>query len=171
VAPGSVTLTAIPGESAVQIDTSRFEFDDPFLVPRLNGYELRTHAGGDIEIDIPVVLTGDVEGMLLDGPGRPARGIELLLLDADGKERGATRSEFDGYYSFTGIPGGSYRIAHRSEDGALRILQTVMLDAEQGFVSAPDIDLAAVLAAASAMDATIEMAAEAPAGVATETSR
>lgn len=140
-APGAMTLTELPGETEIQIDTSRFEFDDPFLIPRLNGYEVRTHAGSDIEIDVAVVMTGDIEGTLLESENRPARGIPLTLLDAEGEEVAVARTEFDGYYSFTEIPGGEYRIAREDADGGFEILQRVTLDAERGFVTADDIYL------------------------------
>jgi hypothetical protein len=141
-----VTLTALPGETAIQIDTSRLEFDDPFLAPRTTAYEVRTHAGSDIEVDIAVVMTGDIEGTLLESDGRPARGVELTLLDSQDDEVAVARAEFDGYYSFTGIPGGDYRIARSEKDGKLVVLQSVTLDAERGFATVKDIVLTESLA-------------------------
>ena len=139
--PGSMTLTALPSEALIQIDTARFEFDDPFLMPRRAGYEVRTHAGSDIELDIPVVVTGDVEGTVYTSDGAPARGVVLSLLDGDGREIAATRSQFDGYYAFTSVPGGDYSIALASDDGAMTELQAVTLDADRGYVVADDIRL------------------------------
>jgi len=139
--PGAVTLTALPGEMAIQIDTSRFKFDDPFLVPRLKAYELQTHAGSDVELDIAVVMTGDVEGTVLGADGRPARGIELRLLDPDLEMVGEARTEFDGYYSFSGVPGGAYVIARIDETGRVIPLQSAALDAERGYVTVDDIVL------------------------------
>lgn len=141
-APGAVTLMALPSETVMQIDTSRLKFTDPFLVPRLRNYAVQTHAGSDIEIDIAVVMTGDIEGTVLGTDGAPTRGIELTLLDAAGHEIASARSEFDGYYSFTGVPGGAYGIARRGDAGDPEVLESVTLDAERGFVTANDIVLA-----------------------------
>ena len=116
---GAVTLTALPAETAIHIDTKQFRFSDPFLAPRRTAYEVQTHAGSDIEIDIAVVMTGDIEGTVLGSDGAPRRGVELTLLDANGVEIADARSEFDGYYSFAGIPGGTYRIARPDSSGEL----------------------------------------------------
>jgi hypothetical protein len=41
--PDAMTLTALRSETAVQIETHHFKFDDPFFAPCSDGYELRTH--------------------------------------------------------------------------------------------------------------------------------
>ena len=137
MSPGALPLTALPGSSPVQIETRHFKFDDPFLVPRAQVYELRTHAGSNISVDVAVVMTGDVEGHVLAGPvddAVAARGIVVSLHDAEGHEIARTRSEFDGYYSFTGVPGGDYEVRISSNAGRSELVQAFSLDAQDGFV-------------------------------------
>lgn len=112
-APGVLSLKGIPGETPVSLQSRDLLFDDPFLSAADEAYELYTHAGSDIGVYIPVVVTGDVEGYLYPGSGidpGDVRGVAIALHDPDGREIATTRSEFDGYYSFTGIPAGDYYV-------------------------------------------------------------
>ena len=112
--PGVLPLTGVPGNTPVLIRGRDLLFDDPFLSVAADAYELYTHAGSDINVHIPVLVTGDVEGYLYPGSGMDrtdVRGIVVTLYDADGREVARTVSEFDGYYAFSGIPVGEYEIA------------------------------------------------------------
>jgi hypothetical protein len=135
--PGMLPLMALPGSSPVLIETRHFKFDDPFLVPRVQVYELRTHAGSNISVDVAVVMTGDIEGYVVAALGDDAvavRGIVVMLYDANGQEIGRTRSEFDGYYSFTTVPGGDYEVRISATGDGSELVQAFVLDAEDGFV-------------------------------------
>jgi hypothetical protein len=137
MSPGVLSLTALPSSSPVQIETRHFKFDDPFLVPRAQAYELRTHAGSDISVDVAVLMTGDIEGQVFVGSAddaAAARGIIVSLHDVQGREIARTRSEFDGYYSFTGIPGGDYSVRIDAKGGRTKIVQRFSLDAQDGYV-------------------------------------
>jgi hypothetical protein len=142
--PGTVTLKALPRYRPVKIETRHFKFDDPFLVPRSEIYELYTHAGSDVSVDIAVVMTGDIEGYLYRGSpddAKPAKGIVVTLYDAVGREISAARSEFDGFYSFNGIPAGKYevRIRPKAEEG--QFAQPFTLDGQEGYVALDKIYL------------------------------
>ncbi len=142
--PGTVSLNALPRYRPVKIDTSRFKFDDPFLVPRSQLYELYTHAGSDISVDIAVVMTGDIEGYLYYGSGEdtvPAKGVVVTLYDAKGREISAARSEFDGFYSFIAIPAGDYEVRVTPKAGENLAAQFFSLDGEEGFVVLDEIYL------------------------------
>ncbi len=136
--PGALPLPALPDSRSVLIETRHFKFDDPFLVPRAEAYELRTHAGSDISVDVAVVMTGDSEGYVYVGSAADAavvRGVIVSLHDAQGREIARTRSEFDGFYNFIGVPGGDYevRVAASGERG--EIVQPFSLDAQVGYVT------------------------------------
>ena len=135
--PGTVSLNALPRYRPVQIETRNFEFDDPFLVPRSQVYELYTHVGSDISVDVAVVLTGDVEGHVLAGSGDDAasvKGVTVVLYSSDGQEIAITRSEFDGFYSFTTIPAGDYEIRVAGPAGRSEFVQQFSLDPQEGYV-------------------------------------
>jgi hypothetical protein len=113
VSPGTLPLTALPNFRPVQFETRHLKFDDPFLVPRAQAYELRTHAGSHVSLDVAVLLTGDIEGYVFVGAADDAvaaRGVIVSLRDTRGYEIARARSEFDGYYSFNSVPGGYYEV-------------------------------------------------------------
>jgi hypothetical protein len=142
--PGTVSLSALPRYQPVTIETRHFKFDDPFLVPRSEIYELYTHAGSDVSVDIAVVMTGDIEGYLYHGQAEdaaPAKGVVVTLYDSDGREISATRSEFDGFYSFTAIPAGEYEVRVQPKAGDELHAQPFTLDGQEGFVALEKIYL------------------------------
>ncbi len=135
--PGVLPLTALPSSRAVQFDMQHLKVDDPFLMPRAQMYELHTHAGSDVSFDVALVMTGDIEGVVVagaTGAGQAARGVTVTLHDAEGREVARTRSEFDGFYSFTGVPSGDYEVRVWANDGRTQLKQTISLDPEDGFV-------------------------------------
>lgn len=134
--PGTLPLTALPTERPVLFDMQNLTLDDPFLSPRARAYELTTHAGSDVSIDVAVVMTGDIEGHVVadESGSRGARGIVVVLYDKDGREVARTRSEFDGYYSFTGVPTGDYEVRVYADGGRKELVQPLTLSPKDGYV-------------------------------------
>lgn len=131
--PGVLPLSALPASRPVIFDMQQMELDDPFLMPRAKAYELRTHAGSDVQIDVAVVLTGDIEGHVLAGKTTGARGVIVTLHDLQGREVARTRSEFDGYYSFNSVPGGNYEV-RITIPGQGQMVRPIYLDPQDGYV-------------------------------------
>jgi hypothetical protein len=140
---GALSLNGLPRYQPVRIDTSKIKFDDPFLVPRAPAYEVYTHAGGDVSVDIPVVMTGDIEGYVYsDASKAPLRGATVRLVDSQGREVAAGRSEFDGYYGFIGIPSGDYQVrVSMGGPKAEERVEYVTLDGRVGFLVLDEIYL------------------------------
>ncbi|MCH8070524.1 MAG: carboxypeptidase regulatory-like domain-containing protein, partial [Proteobacteria bacterium] len=136
MSPGVLPLTALPSARPVLFDMRFMTLDDPFLVPRAKAYELRTHAGSDVSIDVAVIMTGDIEGHIMAGSadGRAVRGIIVSLHDSEGREVARTRSEFDGFYSFTGVAGGDYEVRVTTNGGQSELVQPFSLDPQDGYI-------------------------------------
>jgi len=134
--PGVLPLTAVPSARPVLFDMQHLKLDDPFLLPRARVYELSTHAGSDVSIDVAVVMTGDIEGHIFAGSvdDRPVRGVTVSLHDAEGREVARTRSEFDGFYSFPGVAGGDYEVRVSANGGQSELVQPLSLDPQDGYV-------------------------------------
>jgi hypothetical protein len=135
--PGVLPLTALPSARPVLFDMQHMTLDDPFLVPRAKAYELRTHAGSDVSIDVAVVMTGDIEGHVVAGSADDsfgARGVIVTLHDAEGREVARTRSEFDGFYSFIGVAGGDYEVRVLVNGGQSELVRPLSLDPQDGYV-------------------------------------
>ncbi len=140
--PGALPLRALPSFRPVQIETRHFKFDDPFLVPRAQAYELRTHAGSDVSLDVAVLMTGDIEGRIFVGSADhavAARGVVVSLRDERGYVIAKARSEFDGYYSFNSVPGGYYEVRVYANEGRKEFVQPVTLDTRDGYVVVDEI--------------------------------
>ena len=137
VAPGSLSLTAVPPGRSFHFDAEKLKFDDPFLVPRDEIYEIYTHVGSDIVVDIALVMTGDIEGYVYLAPATDrlgVRGARVSLHDAEGEEVAVTRTEFDGYYSFNRVRCGEYEIRMTPPFGAEGgYSQRFELDSEEGY--------------------------------------
>ena len=135
-APGVLPLTALPSARPVQFDMQYLRLDDPFLLPRVQVYELQTHAGSDVSIDVAVVMTGDIEGHIFAGSAndKAVRGVIVSLHDAEGREVARTRSEFDGFYSFISVPGGTYEVRVSVNGGQNEIVQPLSLDPQDGYI-------------------------------------
>jgi hypothetical protein len=132
--PGVLPLAALPVASPVRFDMQRLQLEDPFLLPRARSYELTTHAGSDVSIDVAVVMTGDIEGVVLSGETSGARGVIVTLYDAAGREVARTRSEFDGFYSFNNVPGGDYEVRVATPGAQDVLVQPLTLDPQDGYV-------------------------------------
>ena len=135
--PGVLPLMALPSARPVLFDMQHLTLDDPFLVPRAKAYELRTHAGSDVSIEVAVVMTGDIEGHVLAGSAgdeRAVRGVIVTLHDAEGREVARTRSEFDGFYNFTSVPSGDYEVRVSVNGGQNELVQSLTLDPQDGYV-------------------------------------
>ena len=143
--PGVLQLTSIPADTPLRLRSGDLRFEDPFLFAADDSYELYTHPGSDIDVDIPVLIGGDVEGYLYPGSGMDdtdLRGVAVLLYDANDDEVAVTLSEFDGYYTFSGIPIGDYKVVVMPDaDKPDYYLQRFSLDAEDNYVMLDAIHL------------------------------
>ena len=80
-----------------------------------------------------VVMTGDIEGHVFAGSAA-ARGVIVSLHDARGREIARTRSEFDGFYNFIGVPGGDYEVRVSTKSGQTELVQPLSLDPQDGYI-------------------------------------
>ena len=121
------------------------------------GYAVVGHAGGQVEIDFPIRLAGEIDGTAYlerDGERRPRRNLKLELLDAQDVVAQTLRSSFDGYFLFEGVLPGRYRIRVASSAIQDPGIQAAEIDLEVpaygGAVSGLELILRATGEAASA---------------------
>lgn len=107
---GLVRMAGLRTHSPVAIGVDTSGLNDPTLVARTALRVVTPRPGVAAEIEIGLVGSGEVEGMLLDGSGNPLEGVELLLVAEDGQVAGRTRSEFDGYFLVEQLAYGDYRL-------------------------------------------------------------
>lgn len=104
----------------IGIDTS--SLSDPYVQPRGPGVVVTPRPGVPVEVEIALVSAGEVEGLLVRSGGGGLEGVDLELVDVEGRVVRTVRTDFDGFFLFEGVPYGEYsvRVAQLSAQ-ALRI--------------------------------------------------
>ncbi|GAB5487573.1 MAG: hypothetical protein Pars2KO_11430 [Parasphingorhabdus sp.] len=83
---------------------------DPYVQPSLPGVVITPRPGIAMTVELPLVSAGEVEGSLVKPGGGSLPGVGLELLDLEGRVVRETRTEFDGFFLFDGVPYGQYRL-------------------------------------------------------------
>ena len=97
----------------ILIDTTSLE--NPFWIPKTEGYKVATREGSVVHLDFPISNTTEIDGTIYltksdtDTSTRLAR-INLELIDTKGNIIAKTKSQFDGFYIFEKIIPGEYFI-------------------------------------------------------------
>jgi hypothetical protein len=63
-----------------------------------------------MDVEIGLVGGGDVEGALIKSGGVGFEGVDLELVDANGKVVARTRTDYDGFFLFERVAYGSYAV-------------------------------------------------------------
>ena len=91
---------------AIGIDAS--SLSDPSLAPRNALRLVVPRPGVTATIDIPLVGAGDIEGSLVKQDGSGFEGLDLELVDAQGRTVATARSDYDGFFLFERVAYGAY---------------------------------------------------------------
>lgn len=97
-------------ENKVIIDERSIE--DPFWKVNFPPSKVYSHAGGVTYLDVPVIITVELEGTvvgLFNGVEKSLPNIPVLAVQ-NGEVVASVKTEFDGYYVFTGLIPGTYSI-------------------------------------------------------------
>ena len=98
---------------AVGIDTTSLV--DPSLAPRKALQVIVPRPGVAARIEIGLVGSGDIEGVLVQSDGRGFEGLDVELIDMTGKVAATARSDYDGFFLFDRVPYGRYSIRLTSQ--------------------------------------------------------
>ena len=111
---GIAFLRGLPAYRTTDIELEIGSLEDPYWMPSRPGISITPRPGLVETLDIPVVTTGEIEGMvyLEDGHGgeKPAAYAPLVLLDEQGKVVQRGESEYDGFYLFMNVLPGKFRV-------------------------------------------------------------
>ncbi|MBL0319879.1 MAG: hypothetical protein IPP74_11415 [Alphaproteobacteria bacterium] len=138
--PGRITNAAINSSS----------LPDPYLVPTKTGYGVLPRPGHVTILDYPVIATGEIEGTIYKekdgGILKELGGVEIELLDTEGKLAYETVSDFDGAYLFSKVKPGTYRLSIKQEYLSLKKLtfsaiDDIQLTREKDSITGIDIHL------------------------------
>lgn len=117
---GLATINSLTPFQPVLIGIEGASLADPHVQPKGPGMIVTPRPGIDALVDIPLVSTGEVDGMLVRAGGGPLEGVDIELVTSQGTVQAITRSEYDGFFLFESVPYGKYslRVAPLSASAA-----------------------------------------------------
>ncbi len=145
---GVALLTGLQVHRTQTIKLDLSTVADPYMIPISEGVNVVGHPGSFVDVDFPFSYVGEMEGLVLDSGemDAPVRHVGLEILDSEGNRVKSSVGEFDGYYYFSEIFPGEYRlgvIPATVNTTRFEIPEPVpfLIPAEGGFVVGPDIIL------------------------------
>jgi hypothetical protein len=111
-AAGIAYLSRLPTDQHVDIGLDTSTLEDPQWMPRRAGVRVVPRPGKVVELEFPVIVTGEVDGTTYmvgpDGKRRPAGDLQLELVDSRGKVVARVASGGDGYFVLSNVEPGDY---------------------------------------------------------------
>ncbi|AYJ86630.1 carboxypeptidase regulatory-like domain-containing protein [Sphingomonas paeninsulae] len=117
-ANGEVIVDGLEPFQPVLIGVDGSSLPDPLVQPSTPGLVVTPRPGVALVIELPLVSAGDIDGTLVRAGGGTMEGMDLELITVEGRVAATTRSDFDGFFLFEGVPYGRYtvRIARLSAE-------------------------------------------------------
>lgn len=110
---GVAFLTNLSGDVDANLSVSSSTLEDPLMRSGIPGVRITPRPGHVVEVDIPLVLFGEITGTAFlkrDGASLELPGLLLELVDAEGKTAKRARTAFDGFYTLSDLPPGTYQL-------------------------------------------------------------
>jgi hypothetical protein len=107
---GWSSVAGLDNYRPVAIGVDLTSLGDPNLVPVRPAQLVVPRPGVSAEVLIPLVGGGAIEGNLVKDGGGAFQGLDLELVDQNGKVVAEARSDFDGYFLFDRVAAGRYSL-------------------------------------------------------------
>ncbi|WP_432768704.1 MAG: carboxypeptidase regulatory-like domain-containing protein [Sphingopyxis sp.] len=121
-AGGRATIDGLEPFRPVMIGIDAGSLPDPYVQPALPGVVVTPRPGVAVRVALPMAAAGEIEGVAIRDGGNPIEGLAIELVDAEGRVRASTLSEFDGYFLFEGVAYGRYTVQlAKASAAALRL--------------------------------------------------
>jgi hypothetical protein len=120
-ARGVAFLANLSGDLDANLSVNSSTLEDPLMRPGSPGLRITPRQGHVVQVDVPLVLFGEITGtayLQRDNDSLELPGLLLELVDAQGKSMKVTRTAFDGFYTISDIPPGAYQL--RAPDSELQ---------------------------------------------------
>lgn len=118
-AQGQAIVDGLEPFRPVMISIDAGSLPDPYLQPALPGVVVTPRPGVAIRVALPMVAAGEIDGVMIRDGGNPVEGLTLELVDAEGRVRATTLTEFDGYFLFESVAYGRYTVRVGKESAAI----------------------------------------------------
>lgn len=145
-ANGEVIVDGLEPFQPVLLGIDASSLPDPLVQPSTPGMVVTPRPGIALAVELLLTSAGDVDGTLARAGGGTIEGVDLELVDLEGRTIASTRSDFDGFFLFEGVPYGRYsmRIARLSAEAAR--LSPVLAAIARVDEKTPSVRLGAVVA-------------------------
>ena len=119
-AAGRAMIDTLEPHRPVMIGIDTGAMSDPYVQAGIPGVVVVPRPGVAVSVLLPLVSAGEIDGTLVRRGGGELEGVRLELVDAEGRVRATTISEYDGFFLFEGVAYGRYvvRIARGSAASA-----------------------------------------------------
>lgn len=110
---GVLLLTGLPAWREIDVTIPPAGLEDPYWVPKTDGFTVTTRPGKAAIVDFPVIVTGEVDGIVYarqGGTTLEVADVRMELVDGQGKIVAQTRSAFDGFFLFEKVIPGRYNV-------------------------------------------------------------
>jgi len=107
---GRTVIDGLQPYEQILIGIDASSLPDPFVQPATSGIVVTPRPGVPNIIELPLVSAGEISGSLQREGGKPLSGVDIELLDRNGRAIKATRTEYDGFFLFEFVPYGTYQI-------------------------------------------------------------
>lgn len=132
-AGGQAVIDGLEPYRPVLIGIDAGSLPDPYVQPALPGIVVTPRPGVAVRVALPMSAAGEIEGVALRDGGQAIEGLLLELVDAEGRVRATSLSEFDGYFLFERVPYGRYTVRLAKDSAAaLRLDPALVLSAVPG---------------------------------------
>ncbi|MDO8301290.1 collagen binding domain-containing protein [Lacisediminimonas sp.] len=108
---GVAYLANLPVKQNVDVALDTASLEDPQWSSRMKGVRLVPRPGKVVELDFPVIMTGEIDGTVYFVEKDEKRGIGdvlIELVDSKRKVIAQTKTASDGYYIVPAVPPGAY---------------------------------------------------------------
>jgi hypothetical protein len=107
---GRAIIDSLTPYRPVLIGIDEDSLPDPLMRPALAGVVVTPRPGVPTEVVLPLVASGEIEGMLVRAGGNGIEGVDIELVDQRGAVRATTRTDYDGYFLFETVAYGQYAL-------------------------------------------------------------
>ncbi len=140
-AQGRAMIDGLEPFRPVMIGIDAGSLPDPYVQPALPGVVVTPRPGVAIHVALPMVAAGEIDGVMIRDGGNPIEGLTLELVDAEGRVRATTLTEFDGYFLFESVAYGRYTVRINRDSASILHLDPGFLMIAQPGKSQPRVKL------------------------------
>lgn len=101
-------------ETPTRVSINQESISSIYMIPKKSKYNVIPRQGSSSIMDVPFKELGEIDGFVFDksaGGGKPLPSVPVRLIDAaSGKQIAEMDSEYDGYYVFSALPLGQYKV-------------------------------------------------------------